>query len=118
MRAVPESLTAYYHAGKPLVCELDVEPCRCVFWPLDELAALNAAYSVEEFSPGYLGFATSGGGEMFASGPTGSVVCLAFVGMSPADELPVAPSWAQFEKLLSVPETLAPSVPETLALVG
>jgi hypothetical protein len=100
VRAVPESLTAYHQAGKPLVCGLDVEPYRCEFWPLDELAELNAAYSVEEFAPGYMGFASSGGGEMFAWAPSGSIVCLAFVGMLAAEAQPVARSWAQFEQLL------------------
>jgi hypothetical protein len=100
LRPVPESLREYHRVGKPLVCELDVQPYRCEFWSLDQLEALNAAYSVEEFAPGYLGFGSSGGGEMFAQGPSGSIVCLAFVGMSPAEEFQVAPSWAQFEKLL------------------
>jgi len=90
----------YHKSGKPLDCELDVEPYRCEFWALDEIEALNAAYSVKEFAPGYLAFASSGGGEMFAWGPGESIVRLPFIGMSPSEAHEVAPSWAQFEKLL------------------
>ena len=34
-------LLAYYAAGKPLVCDLDVSPYLCEFWPVDELTKYN-----------------------------------------------------------------------------
>ena len=95
-----QELFAYYAAGKPLACELEVSPCMCEFWPLVELSKYNAEYEVPLFAPGYFGFATSGGGEMFALSPSGAIVCLPFVGMEPAVALPVAPSWAEFERML------------------
>jgi hypothetical protein len=52
------------------------------------------------FAPGYFGFATSGGGEMFALLPSGEVVCLPFIGMEPQVALPLASSWAEFEGML------------------
>lgn len=100
MTAIPAELIGYHEAGKPLVCALDVSPFRCEFWPAEEIEELNEAYSVAEFAPGYMGFASSGGGEMFAWSPDGSIVCLAFVGMSPAEALPIAMSWARFERML------------------
>jgi hypothetical protein len=98
--AIPNDLVRYHGSGAPLICELDLQPWRCEFWPLAEVAALNEAYSVEEFAPGYVGFASSGGGELFAFSPSGAIECLPFVPMSPAEALPIAPAWAQFERLL------------------
>lgn len=93
-------LLAYYAAGKPLVCDLDASPYLCEFWPMDELAKYNLEYEVPKYAPGYFGFATSGGGEMFAFAPSGEVVCLPFIGMEPAVALPVASSWTEFEAML------------------
>lgn len=93
-------LIAYYAAGKPLVCELDANPYLCEFWPMEELAKYNLEYEVPQYAPGYFGFATSGGGEMFAVAPAGEIVRLPFIGMEPAVALPIAPSWAAFEGML------------------
>jgi len=97
---IPPDLVAYHRSQKALVCELNTRPWLCEFWPLDEVLTYNIEYQVPEFAPGYFGFATSGGGEMFALSPQGSVVCLAFIGMSPDEELPIAKSWREFENML------------------
>ncbi|QSI76645.1 SMI1/KNR4 family protein [Niveibacterium microcysteis] len=99
MAPSPE-LIAYYASGKPLVCELDANPFLCEFWPPEELEQYNQEYEVSEYAPGYFGFATSGGGEMFALAPNGAIVCLPFVGMGPAAASPVASSWSAFEGML------------------
>lgn len=101
MEDVPGPLAAYYTAGRPLVCEIEVQPWLCEFWPLDELLKWNRDYEVSTYAPGYFGFATSGGGEMYALSPKGAVVCLAFIGMSPKEELPIADSWTNFERMLT-----------------
>jgi hypothetical protein len=83
-----EFLAAYHEARRPLSCEIDVQPWNCEFWPYREIDELNAGYKVSTYAPGYLGFASSGGGEMYAFGPSGEIVCLAFVGVarrSPGD---------------------------------
>jgi hypothetical protein len=101
MTPIPNVLVAYHESGRPLYCDLAVQPWGCEFWPLAELQWHNDQCLVQEFAPGYLGFGTSGGGEMFALSPDGRVVCLAFIGMSPTEELAVANSWKEFESLLS-----------------
>lgn len=93
-------VAAYHAAGKPLVCELDVQPFQCEFWPIEELRTYNSEYEVPRHTPGFFGFATSGGGEMFAVSPSGSVVCLPFIGMEPSAAVAVANSWKRFEALL------------------
>lgn len=97
---IPTELIAYIEAGKPLVCDLPINPFICEFWPLKELATFNVEYEVPIYAPGYFGFATSGGGEMFAFSPTNSIVCLPFIGMSPKEATPIAQNWKEFEGLL------------------
>lgn len=98
--SVPAELIGYYASGKPLVCELDVNPFLCEFWPRGELDTYNLEYQVPMYAPGYFGFATSGGGEMFAISPVGSVVCLPFIGMGASAAITVAPSWNTFVGML------------------
>ena len=97
---VPSEIAEYHGSGAALSCELDVSPWICEFWPLEQVASLNEQYEVPSNAPGYLGFGTSGGGEMYAFSPRGAIVCLAFVGMSPREELQVAASWAAFREML------------------
>lgn len=100
MVRIPQVLLEYHALSNPLVCEIDVEPWGCEFWRLSEIEQFNAEYGVSDLAPGYVGFATSGGGEMYALSPSGSVVCLAFIGMSPQETLPVAGSWQEFAAML------------------
>jgi hypothetical protein len=93
-------LRAYYAAGKALVCELDLSPYVCEFWPEEELTTYNLEYEVPLYAHGYFGFATSGGGEMFALSPSGAVVILPFIGMAPDVAVQISPSWVEFERLL------------------
>lgn len=100
MERIPDQITAFHGTGGGLRWEIDVEPWLCEFWPLDELVDYNRSYEVPVNAPGHFGFATSGGGEMYALSPTGEVVCLAFVGMSPKEEIKIASSWVEFEGML------------------
>jgi hypothetical protein len=97
---IPSELREYHSSGASLSCKIDVQPWLCEFWPLAQVETWNQEYEVARNAPGYLGFATSGGGEMYAFAPRGAIVCLAFVGMSPREELPVAPSWTVFKGML------------------
>lgn len=92
---------AEYHAlGKPLSCEMSESPYLCEFWPLNELKQINADYNVDRNAPGYFGFATSGGGEMFAIAPSGEIVNLPFIGMEPSVAITISDSWSDFESKL------------------
>jgi hypothetical protein len=97
---IPSELQEYHTSGASLSCEIEVQPWSCEFWPLTQVETFNQEYEVPRNAPGYLGFATSGGGEMYAFSPKGAIVCLAFIGMSPQEELPVASSWHEFKGML------------------
>jgi hypothetical protein len=98
--SVAVELLAYYASGKPLACELDASPFICEFWPQEELGTYNSEYEVRVYAPGYFGFATSGGGEMFAISPSGAIACLPFIGMAPSAATQIAPNWSAFERML------------------
>jgi hypothetical protein len=100
MKTPREFLAAYHEARRPLSCEIDVQPWNCEFWPYGELDELNAGYKVSTYAPGYFAFASSGGGEMYAFGPSGEIVCLAFVGMSTEEAVAIAKDWPSFESML------------------
>ena len=97
----PQELISYHSSGKPVNCKLDVEPYFCDFWPPQEIEALNLAYSVPTYLPGFFAFGTNGGCEMFAIAPDRSVVTFPFVGMEPAVASRVAATWGNFEALLN-----------------
>jgi len=93
-------VVTYVRAGKPLVCQLQVNPYSCEFWEEARLERNNLEYEFPRYAPGFHGFATSGGGELFALSPTGSVICLPAVGMEPTAATLVASGWGHFLPLL------------------
>jgi hypothetical protein len=94
--SLPEEYVRYVAGGGPREGGLVVEPGWFQLWPADEISKWNREYQVEEFAPGYLGFGSSGGGEMLAFDKSGQVVMLPFVGMSPGEAKPIAESWKEF----------------------
>lgn len=57
---------------------------------------MNKGYEVAEYAPGFLGFASSGGGEMLAFDKDNKIFSIPFIGMSPKEALPVAKNWEEF----------------------
>lgn len=101
---LPSELLAFYESGRATAYKLKRWPWSCEFWPVEQVAEYNGSYHVSEHAPGYLGFAASGTGQMFAVAPQGEVVSLPFIGMTPAAATVLAPNWTHFETLL---ETLS-----------
>jgi hypothetical protein len=75
---------------------LTVEPGWFQLWEPDEIEILNQNYQVKEFAPGFLGFGSSGGGELLAFNAEGKIVMIPFIGMSPSEAITVAISWSDF----------------------
>jgi len=68
-------------------------------WKVEELAQFNAEYQVHEYAPGFLFFASNGGGEGYAFDTTIDkfpVHIIPFIGMSRNDAIPVSDSFEGF----------------------
>ena len=76
--------------------ELTVEPGWFQLWPPEEVERCNRKYRVQELAPGFLGFGSSGGGELLAFDAQGRVVMMPMIGMSADEAWPVADSWIEF----------------------
>jgi len=94
--ALPPQYFAYFDGDGPKEGALTVEPGWFQLWRPDEVERWNREYQVHEFAPEFLGFGSSGGGEMLAFDTGGRVVMIPFVGMSADEARPVADSWSEF----------------------
>jgi hypothetical protein len=65
--------------------DLSVEPRWIQLWSAEEGLAMNEGYQIQKWLPGYLGFASSGGGELLAfkvrNGLPYPVVMVPFIAM-------------------------------------
>jgi hypothetical protein len=95
---IPTQYASYFAGDGPKEGGLVVEPGWFQLWPPDRIEQRNRDYRVQEFAAGFLGFGSSGGGEMLAFDADGRVVMIPFVGMSVDEAKPVADSWSDFVK--------------------
>ena len=95
---LPEDFIRYLQSGAPLNGELPEFPLWFEIWPEDEMDQLNKDYQVQDNAPGFYGFASDGGGEMFAFGPDTKIYALPFIGMEPNVATLLADSWSDLER--------------------
>ena len=93
---LPAEYADYFASGGAIEGALAVDPGWFQLWSPDEVQQMNENYHVLEFAPGFLGFGSSGGGELLAFDTEGRVVMIPFIPMSPEHALPVANSWSEF----------------------
>ena len=94
---LPDDFVRYLQSDLPRSGDLPDFPLWFVIWPEKEMEQRNKEYQVEEYAPGFYGFASDGGGEMFAFGPDGGIYALPFVGMEPKVAKRLAASWTEFQ---------------------
>ena len=95
MKPPPEFID-YLRSGAPRFADLPSFPVYVEFWEESDLETFNREYEVEKYAPGFIGFGSDGGGEMFAFDGAGRVVALPFIGMDPKDATPICDSWSEF----------------------
>jgi hypothetical protein len=93
---LPDEYVRYWDGKGPKEGGLAVEPGWFQLWAPTEVDQLNNDYQVQEFVPGFLGFGSSGGGELLAFDSRGRVFMIPFIPMTAAEARPVADSWAGF----------------------
>lgn len=66
-------------------------------WPESDIGQFNAEYEVPRFAPGFVAFATNGGGELYVFDQTGQIFELPCIGMETQYASLLASSWREFE---------------------
>jgi hypothetical protein len=61
----------------------EASPSYIELWSLDDLPDNNRDIQIAEYAPGFLAFASDGGGEVLAFDATGAVYMLPLIGMAP-----------------------------------
>lgn len=92
----PQEFIDYLRSDAPKFGDLPSFPVYFQLWEETELEQFNIEYEVPKYAPGFVGFGSDGGGEMFAFDETGRIFALPFIGMSPKDATFVCESWTQF----------------------
>jgi hypothetical protein len=93
---IPDDYARHFENGGQTEGSLSVDPGWFVLWPPADVAAMNEAYDVAGYAPGFIGFGSNGGGEMLAFDGQNRVVMLPFIGMAPSEVQQVAACWADF----------------------
>jgi hypothetical protein len=96
----PEEYRKYMTDGGSTSGELSVDPGWFDLWPVAQLAELNAAYKTDDFVPGFTGFGSNGGGEIFAFDAEGGIFMIPFVPMETQSAVKIAGSWNEFQKMM------------------
>lgn len=94
--AIPPDYINYFDGNGPKEGALRVVPGWFQLWAPDQIEKLNQDYEVKKFAPEFLGFGSSGGGEMLAFDEHGAVFMIPFIGMTSDQAAPVAGSWRKF----------------------
>ena len=80
------------------------------FFPVSLLSAMRRfpagvfqlpLYKTAEYVPGYIGFGSSGGGELFAFDKSFRIVMIPFIPMNEDEAILLAESWEVFEKAIN-----------------
>jgi hypothetical protein len=94
--AIPPDYISYFAGDGPKEGALRVQPGWFQLWAPNQIEKLNQDYEVQEYAPEFLGFGSSGGGEMLAFDEHGAVFMIPFIGMASDEAMPVAGSWREF----------------------
>lgn len=92
----PPEFIFYLRSAAPKFGDLPSFPVYFQLWEESELEQFNSEYEVSRYAPGFFGFGSDGGGEMFAFDSKGRIFALPFVGMNPKEATLVCDSWTEF----------------------
>jgi hypothetical protein len=72
-------------------------------WPIDDLPQNNTDIEIQQYAPGYLAFASNGGGEVLAFDASGAIFMLPLIGMEPRYAVKVAGSFPELAARFELP---------------
>jgi hypothetical protein len=93
---LPIEYSSYFRTDAPKEGALTVQPGWFQLWRPNDIEQMNHEYKVSKFAPGFLGFGSSGGGELLAFDSVGRVAMIPMIGMSSKEARLVAGSWSEF----------------------
>lgn len=103
---LPSAYLAFLRAEDSSAGDLGAEPGWIQLWPAAEVYDLNESYEVSASLPGFVGFASSGGGELLAFDvrTTPSRICMVpFIPMDEADAVEIATDFTALANGFGVP---------------
>lgn len=68
-----------------------------VLQSLNSIDAFNEEIEIGKYAPGFIAFASDGGGEVFVFDESGTVYLMPLIGMSRNDAIKIADSWTAYE---------------------
>lgn len=84
--------------------DLGAEPGWIAFWAAEDVISFNNSYDIASLLPGFFGFGSDGGGELFAfdtrNGQPYPIVAVPFIPMDTSLAIPVSSSFAHLQKLI------------------
>ena len=98
IQAIPKEYLDYLRSGKPNEGFLSIEPGYFQLWPEEDICLMNTNYKIDKNIPGYIGFGSNGGEELFVFNNTGNVFAVPFIGMENIYLLKIADSWSEFTR--------------------
>jgi hypothetical protein len=107
---VPLDYLTYLRSDSPTFGEVTSDDFDRYFdlWPESEIEQFNTEYEVPKLAPGFLAFATNGGGELYAFNAAGQIFELPCIGMEARYASLLAESWSEFEaRILKTGEHVA-----------
>ncbi len=95
---LPKQYLTYINNGGETEFEVDSDiGSYIILEPLASVDQFNQDIETATYVPGFLAFASDGGGEAYAFDNEGSVFMLPLIGMSPSNAIKVAKSWEAYE---------------------
>ena len=96
---MPPDYLIYLRGDSPAFGDISYDDFDRYFdlWPESDIEQFNTEYEVQKLAPGFLAFATNGGGELYAFNQTGQIFELPCIGMDSQCATLLAESWGEFE---------------------
>ena len=97
IKLLPTEYKEYLESSKILYGETSLDNADYFdLEPLHSIQELNNDIQINEYAPGFIAFASNGGGEVYAFDSAGEIFLLPLIGMANDTAIKVADSWQHF----------------------
>ncbi len=97
IKLLPTEYKEYLESSKILYGETSLDNADYFdLEPLHSIQELNNDIQINKYAPGFIAFASNGGGEVYAFDSAGEIFLLPLIGMANDTAIKVADSWQHF----------------------